>query len=49
MAKTATTLTTLLGGSHSVTKASTAYLEKLRQMMASCDGFSTSVDTQENR
>lgn len=49
MARTATILTTLLGGSHSETKASTAYLEKLRQMMASCDGFSTNVETQENR
>lgn len=49
MAKTDTALTATSGGSHSVTNASTAYLAKLRQMMAICEGFSTSVDAQENR
>lgn len=49
MANIATIFTTTTGGSHSDTNASTAYWANDRQMMAICDGFSTSVDTHENR
>lgn len=42
---TATSLTRALGGSHSATNGSTAYLAKLRHIIAICDGFSTNVDT----
>ena len=48
-ASRATIFTTISGGSHSVTKASTAYFPKLRQMIAICDGFKTSVLAQENK
>lgn len=44
-----TIFTTIMGGSHSVTNASTAYCANDRQMMAICDGFNTSVDTHEKR
>lgn len=49
IANSPTILMTITGGSHSVTNASTAYCANDKQMMAICDGFSTSVDTQENR
>lgn len=49
IANSPTILTTIIGGSHSTTKASTAYCAKERQMMAICDGFKTSVETHENR
>lgn len=49
MASRATIFTTISGGSHSVTKASTAYFPKLRQIMAIWEGFSTKVLAQENR
>ena len=49
MAMRATSLTTMSGGSHSVTNASTAYLAKLRQIMAIWEGFRTRVETQEKR
>lgn len=42
---TATSLTRACGGSHSATNGSTAYLAKLRHIIAICDGFSTNVDT----
>lgn len=45
----ATILTTVSGGSHSATNASTAYLPKLKHMMAICEGFSTRVLAHENR
>lgn len=37
------------GGSHWDAKASTRYLEKERQMMASMAGFRTMIDTQAKR
>lgn len=37
------------GGSHWDVKASTRYLEKERQMMASMAGFRTMIDTQAKR
>lgn len=49
IANIATIFTTVNGGSHSATKASTAYCANDRQMMAIWDGFRTSVDTHENR
>lgn len=49
MASIATILTTIVGGSHSDTNASTAYWANDRQMIAIWEGFSTSVDTHENR
>lgn len=49
IASIATIFTTLNGGSHSATKASTAYWANERQMIAIWDGFRTSVETQENR
>ena len=49
IARIATIFTTLSGGSHSDTNASTAYCANDRQMIAIWDGFSTSVDTHENR
>lgn len=42
---TATNLTSATGGSHSDTNGSTAYLAKLKQIIAICDGFKTNVDT----
>lgn len=39
----------MVGGSHSETNASTAYCANDKQMIAICDGFSTNVDTHENR
>lgn len=49
IARRATILTTISGGSHSVTKASTAYFPKLRQMMAIWEGLRTSVLAHEKR
>lgn len=49
IANIATIFTTDSGGSHSDTKASTAYCAKDRQMMAIWEGFSTNVETHENR
>lgn len=49
IANRATILTTISGGSHSVTNASTAYFPKLKQIIAIWDGFSTKVLAQENR
>lgn len=49
IASSATILTTDVGGSHSVTNASTAYCAKERQIIAICDGFRTNVDTHENK
>lgn len=49
IANNATILTTTAGGSHSDTKASTAYWAKERQIMDICDGLSTSVETQLKR
>lgn len=49
IASNAVILTTISGGSHSVTKASTAYLPKLRHIIAICDGFNTNVLAHENR
>lgn len=49
IASRATIFTTISGGSHSATNASTKYLPKLRQMMAIWDGFRTRVLAQENR
>ena len=43
---TPTILMMFSGGGHSKAKASTTYSEKLRQMMASCEGFMMMVDTQ---
>lgn len=48
-ANNATILTTINGGSHSETNASTAYCANDKQMIAICDGFNTNVDTHENR
>lgn len=42
---TATNLTRLVGGSHSDTNGSTAYFAKLKHIIAIWDGFSTNVDT----
>jgi hypothetical protein len=47
MASSATILTTMLGGLHSDTNASTAYWANDRQMMAICEGFNTNVETHE--
>ena len=47
IARSPTILTTMLGGSHSDTNASTAYWANERQMMAICEGFNTRVETQE--
>lgn len=49
IANSPTIFITITGGSHSVTKASTAYCANDKQMIAICDGFNTKVDTQENR
>lgn len=49
IANSATILTTIAGGSHSLTNASTAYWANDRQIIAICDGFNTSVETHENR
>lgn len=49
MASTATIFVTEGGGSHSWTNASTVYLAKLKQIIAICDGFNTSVETHEKR
>jgi len=49
MHSTAAIFTTQSGGSHSSKNASTAYLAKLKHIMATCDGLSISVDIQENR
>jgi hypothetical protein len=48
IANKATIFTTTDGGSHSETNASTAYWANDKQIMAICDGFKTSVDTQLN-
>jgi hypothetical protein len=37
-----------MGGSHSLTKASTVYLAKAKQIMANWEGFNTKVQTQLN-
>uniref|UniRef100_A0A182LSU8 Uncharacterized protein n=1 Tax=Anopheles culicifacies TaxID=139723 RepID=A0A182LSU8_9DIPT len=49
IARIATIFTTLSGGSHSDTNASTAYCANDRHMIAIWDGLRTSVDTHENR
>lgn len=49
IANSPTNLTTMIGGSHSETNASTVYCAKDKQMMAICDGFKTNVDTHENK
>ena len=49
IATNATILTTDIGGSHSETKASTAYCANERQIIAIWDGFNTNVDTHENK
>lgn len=49
IAKIATILTTDDGGSHSDTKASTAYWAKDKHIIAICEGFNTNVDTHEKR
>lgn len=49
IANNATILTTTTGGSHSFTKASTAYCPNDKHIIAICDGFNTSVDTHENK
>lgn len=49
IANKATIFTTISGGSHSLTNASTKYFPKLRQIIAIWDGFNTKVLAQENR
>lgn len=48
-ASNATIFTTISGGSHSLTKASTAYFPKLKQIIAIWEGFSTNVLAHENK
>lgn len=49
IANRATIFTIIIGGSHSETKASTAYWANERHIIAIWDGLSTNVDTQEKR
>lgn len=49
IASSATILTIITGGSHSDTNASTAYWANDKHIIAICDGFSTNVDTHENK
>lgn len=45
----ATIFTTKSEEPHSSTNASTAYLAKLKHIIATCDGFNINVDIQENK